>query len=359
MSGGDRHLLEMASRWNEHVELVVVAPPQAEEPFRRFLGDVSFVAVGSTGARQRAGGAGLAFDYVRRAAVVSAGRLPDSDVVIAASHFAPDATALRVGSRRGAVAVAYVYHLISARPQRDLRTVWSLNDERIGLALIRRHASLVFASNKETAGALHARGITSVHTGVGIDTSAFIPGDPSGRPPRVLFIARMVRMKGVLDAINAWPTVIQAMPAARLVMVGDGPERASAEAHAIRLGLEGSIEWPGFVTEGEKQTELQRARVFLAPSYEEGWGIAVCEALASSLPVVAYRLPTLDELFGTAYVGVPLGDSSALARATADLLLDDDRTRELSARARPVAELYDLDQIADQELEHILRATRS
>ena len=94
----------------------------------------------------------------------------------------------------------------------------------------------------------------------------------------------------------------------------------------------------------------------MAPSYEEGWGISVCEALASSLPVVAYRLSTLDELFGDAYAGVPLGDRDALATVVAGALHDDNEVRRLSSKARRTAERYDLTTVAERELEWIQRA---
>jgi glycosyltransferase involved in cell wall biosynthesis len=260
-----------------------------------------------------------------------------------------------MASRHGALGVAYVYHLIAARSQRDARTLWSLNDERAGLALIRRHAGLVFTSNAETAAALRSRGFEPVHTDVGIDLAAFRPTDRATHPQRVVFVARMVKSKGVLDAVEAWARVTRELPDARLVLVGSGPELKPAKTRAEELGIASSLEWRGFVPEEEKLAELAGARVMLAPSYEEGWGISVCEGLATGLPVVAYGLPTLDELFGEAYVPVPVGDVDGLARKVVELLRDDGRVTELSVLGRTTAERYDLDRVAESELEEILR----
>ena len=165
----------------------------------------------------------------------------------------------------------------------------------------------------------------------------------------------MVRSKGVLDAVEAWAAVVRELPDARLVLIGTGPEVGKARARAVRLGIAPSLESRGFVPVEEKLAELAAARLLLAPSYEEGWGISVCEGLASGLPVVAYRLRTLDELFGDAYVPVPVGDVDVLARTAVGLLRDDLRTTELAVQGRRTAQRYDLDRVADSELEEILR----
>jgi glycosyltransferase involved in cell wall biosynthesis len=96
--------------------------------------------------------------------------------------------------------------------------------------------------------------------------------------------------------------------------------------------------------------------VLVAPSYEEGWGIAVCEALASGVPVVAYRHPVLDEVFGDAYLGIRRGDIDRMADLAVRLLTDTSYAGELAAAGRRTAERYDLAGIAERELETILRA---
>jgi glycosyltransferase involved in cell wall biosynthesis len=279
--------------------------------------------------------------------------------VIAASHFSPDAAALASLSRRGSFGVGYVYHLIAGRERNDLRTVWSKADERVGLGLLRRHARFVFVSNGETEAALAKRGLSTVRTDVGIDLSNLQPRASGRRPPRALFLARMVQSKGVLDAVRVWQRVRVSVPDARLLMAGDGPVRAAGMRKAEELGVADVIDWPGFVSDDEKARLLAETSVFLAPSYEEGWGISVAEALAAGLAVAAYRLPTLDELFPDAYLGAPPGDVEGLADAAVRLLSDEDFRAELAARGRTVAERYDISRVAEFELDQILRGARA
>jgi glycosyltransferase involved in cell wall biosynthesis len=359
LSGGDRHLLEVAARWREHVDVEVLAPRRAAETIRSFLDDVPMHMLGASPSGASAGPA-LALEYIRRAALVTLRRPPAADVVLAASHFTPDAVGLAKLVRGGALGVAYVYHLVAARSSLGARTLWSKTDERLGLGILHRFAELVFVSNSPTAKALADRGFAPVHTAVGVDISSFRRSVPPSIPPRVAFVGRMVHTKGVSDTIEAWARVSEAVPEARLVMVGVGPQRAAGQALAERLGVSNSVEWPGFVSEEDKRRILIESRLLLAPSYEEGWGISVCEAMASAVPVVAYRLPVLDELFDTAYLGAPPGDVGGLADLAVQVLTDDSLAETLSRTGPETAGAYDLARVADHELEIILeRRARS
>jgi glycosyltransferase involved in cell wall biosynthesis len=337
------------------VELAALAPPEIEPTLREFLGDVPLHPVGAVGRRRAAGGPWLAAEYVRRAVAVAVRGTPVPDVVVAASHFLPDAAAVGALVRRGAFGVAYVYHLVADRPGRSVRTIWSKSDERAGLALLRRSAGLVFASNELTSAALRARGVEPVPTTIGVDVSSFTPARPAELPPHCLFLARLARTKGVADAVEALARVRRRVPDARLALVGTGPERGPASTLAERIGISDAVDWLGFVSEAEKRRALARSRVLLAPSYEEGWGIAVCEALASGVAVVAYRHPVLDEVFGGAYLAASPGDVDGLAELAVRVLTDAAYAEELSRVGRMTAERYDVGRVAELELDAILR----
>jgi glycosyltransferase involved in cell wall biosynthesis len=356
LSGGDRHLLDVAARWRDHVELEVLAPREAATLLGEALGDVPMHVLGSNRGRRSAAGTMLALEYVKRSVTVTARRSPARDVVVAASHFVPDAAALASFVRRGALGVSYVYHLVANRPGRTLRTLWSKSDERVALALLRRSAGIVFVSNSLTAAELEQRGFSPVHTAVGIDVASFPQVEPAELPPSGAFVARMAKTKGVTDAVTAWARVRRSVPDARLAMVGDGPERATARGLADDLGLAESVDWPGFVSEAEKRRILSTSRLLLAPSYEEGWGISVCEALASGVPVVAYRHPVLDELFDDAYLAAEPHDVDGLAELAISVLRDDSLAATLADRGRRAARPYDVARVAERELETILRA---
>jgi glycosyltransferase involved in cell wall biosynthesis len=355
LSGGDRHLLQMADRWKEDTDITVIAPAAAASVIREIAGDVRLDALGWVGRPVRRFAPALAAEYLRRAVVVSRRAASGAQVVVAGSHFLPDAAALARLTRQGAFGVVYVYHLVAGRRATDARASWSKADEALSLRLLRGRARLVFTSNAETAESLSSRGFAPVRTDVGIDASRLRTADVERKPHQAVFAARMTRPKGVVDAVSAWAKVVRRVPNARLVMIGDGPERERGIQLTTRLGLADAIDWRGFVPEEEKARLLSESRVFVAPSYEEGWGIAVCEALASDLPVVAYRLPVLDELFADAYCAAPLGQVDDLAARLTWVLEDDRLAGRLAAAGRRTAERYDVRRVAEAELDVILR----
>lgn len=159
---------------------------------------------------------------------------------------------------------------------------------------------------------------------------------PGTRDPRlVVMIARLVPVKRVDHAIRAWARVVETLPDARLVVLGDGPLRDDLEILVDTLGLTGSIEFAGHVPNpGER---VGAAAVALMTSEYEGQSLAVLEALAAATVPVAYDIrygPA--ELIEPGVTGalVPDGDETALADAVTTLLADPARRIRMAHAAR-------------------------
>ena len=126
---------------------------------------------------------------------------------------------------------------------------------------------------------------------IGIDTALFAPsGLPvARREPVILFLGRLVEKKGCRFLIEAFRALRAAVPRARLVVAGDGPERASLEALAADLD---AVRFVGAASHPQVQALLRDARVFCLPSITaesgdaEGLPLVVLEAQASGVPVV-------------------------------------------------------------------------
>jgi len=109
------------------------------------------------------------------------------------------------------------------------------------------------------------------------------------RTQAVLVVGRMSageRYKGHEQLIDAWPAVVAQEPAAELVMVGDGDDRARLEARARASAAGHRIRFAGFVTRPELDDWYRRAAVFALPSRNEGFGLVYLEAMAHGLPCV-------------------------------------------------------------------------
>jgi phosphatidylinositol alpha-1,6-mannosyltransferase len=138
----------------------------------------------------------------------------------------------------------------------------------------------------------------------GVDTERFYPGcggekvrERHGIPPDapvVVCVARMVRRKGQDTLVKAWPKVLEALPEARLLLVGDGPYRRAVERLARRLGVEDSVVFTGSVAPGEVPAHMDAGDIFAMPCRSrllgleaEAFGIVFLEAAACGIPVVA------------------------------------------------------------------------
>lgn len=171
-----------------------------------------------------------------------------------------------------------------------------------------------------------------------------------GAAPLAVYTGRLHEMKGLEYLLHAWPDVLRRVNQARLWIVGDGPDRWRLMGLIESLGLSTSVRLVGPFDDVEDF--LRAADVFVLPSLEEGMSLALLEAMAMGLPVVATDIPAnrvlVDEQLGRL---VPTRDSALLAAAIAELLADRELADRLgrAGRAR-VAERFSLDKMVTEHL---------
>ncbi len=137
-----------------------------------------------------------------------------------------------------------------------------------------------------------------------------------GEGPLVVCVGRLGKQKGQDVLLDAWPSVLQRVPAARAALVGDGPWRDELAARAT----------PGVLFAGNRSDVgewLAAADVVVLPSRWEGMSLAMLEAMACARSVVASDVSGVRDALGSdAGAIVPAEDAHALAGALADRLLD-------------------------------------
>jgi glycosyltransferase involved in cell wall biosynthesis len=177
-----------------------------------------------------------------------------------------------------------------------------------------------------------------------VDTTTYAPparGALDEREAIVLFVGSLIARKGVDTLVRAMAQVLAAQPCNhgdrgyRLVIVGEGPEQANLAALAASLGIAPSIEFAGFLPQAEVARWMQRARLFVLPSNEEGQGVVLLEAMASGTPVVASNVGGIPEVMpvGTGHLAPP-GDARALAEEMLAILADPAHWQQLSQSGR-------------------------
>lgn len=162
-----------------------------------------------------------------------------------------------------------------------------------------------------------------------------------GERPTVITVGRLYPQKGQRFLIEAMRRVLESVPDAQLLLVGDGPLREDLERRARDLGE--AVVFLG--VRRDASALVARADVFAFPSLWEGQGNAVVEAAALGRPIVATRIPVMTETFddGRSAMLVAPGDGAELAGAIVHLLEDPAAAGDLgSAAAKMARERFDI-----------------
>ncbi|MBV8671953.1 MAG: glycosyltransferase [Acidobacteriaceae bacterium] len=180
---------------------------------------------------------------------------------------------------------------------------------------------------------------------IGVDLERFRPRTRAAGPSQmVLFAGRLVENKGCIHLIRAMATVQQKLPHARLVILGDGPLRASLETEA-RARLRNCL-FAGMQSHFQVRRWMEQAALLAMPSLEvtsgdsEGLGMVMCEAQALGLPGIAFRGTGVEEALAQGDSGllVAPGDEPALAEAIVRVLTDESLQDSLGIAGRRNAE---------------------
>jgi glycosyltransferase involved in cell wall biosynthesis len=186
------------------------------------------------------------------------------------------------------------------------------------------------------------------------------PAVPSGharpREASILFVGRLIERKGVAHLIRALGSVRQRTPA-RLIVIGDGPERSRLEQLARDGGLADHVEFRGRVSDEELRRAYAEADVFVLPAVldarqdTEGLGVVLLEAMNYSVPVIASDIGGITDIVEHEHTGllVPPGNEVALGSALSRVLTDPTLSRDLGEAGRQrLRDTFSWSRIVDQ-----------
>jgi glycosyltransferase involved in cell wall biosynthesis len=222
--------------------------------------------------------------------------------------------------------------------------------------LVREHADLFAARTERAAAALRIEGVSERAIrviGHGVDIGRFHPGPRDPELARglgiadgqlvILLVARLVWTKGLWPLADAAARLLADPLGQRLeplfLIAGDGPDRPAFEKRLATLGIERSFRLIGRQPYDRIPAIHRLADVFVLPSIStryviEQFGIALIEAMASGVPVVATHCGAIDEVVGDAGRLVQANDSLRLFEALRELCADDQLRRSLGELGR-------------------------
>ena len=167
--------------------------------------------------------------------------------------------------------------------------------------------------------------------------------------PLIGFVGRLTGQKGVDVLLNAFAIVHRALPTARLLLIGDGPQRATLAALAGGLQISAAVHFAGWREDARAQ--MAALNVLAIASRWEGFGLVTLEAMQAGVAVVASRVSALPEIVLDGETGllVPAANAAKLAAALLALLQDPQRAMQLGENGRlRAAQLFTVKQMAVQ-----------
>ncbi|SJM31304.1 glycosyltransferase [Mesorhizobium delmotii] len=218
--------------------------------------------------------------------------------------------------------------------------------------LVVRHASFLTANSVATANALHTLSADPDRVEIVPIGASLRPAEttiPAGRDgfadeasPLLLFVGRLIDCKGADDAVAALALLQNRLPHARLVVVGDGPERQALEAKAASLGISDRILFTGWLQPANVIYWMRRGDVLIIPSRRavdgtmEAQGVVPLEAMLHNLPVIASRCGGLVDIIRHEETGLLVAERSPgeISDAVETIVTNKDFATRLSARAK-------------------------
>jgi glycosyltransferase involved in cell wall biosynthesis len=289
-----------------------------------------------------------------KASYVTLRRRNSYDLVVSTSPFMYDI--IPAVMSRADKKVVIMFHILPERKGRGfvtkLRFLLASVEQRISLIVIQKYFDVVLVGNEDLRQLMSDRfpdkEILVAHAG--IDTSKI---DSSPDVKKVdnlaLFVGRLTHQKGVFDLLDVAEYMQSKHSDFRLVVVGDGPDK-NRFTEAAKSRSISSIEAVGFVSEEEKYKLMKEAKFFIFPSYEEGWGIALAEALYADCIAVCYEIKHYKSLFSEYPHYVNIGDIDALKYS-----LEEAYGTEVKDSQKEYISQYDDNVVVEKVIKEIMR----
>ena len=362
ISGGDVHIVEVTKRWIDNGNLVNIVTNQYGVKLIRQRGNpCSIEVIKIPTFLDKMYGRPILATFITQTWLVfkvikALPFLKNVDIAIAASTSLPDTVGLLLSKAKISKAM-FAHHFIPP-PIHRMKLGSSLYNaiamfmwNQIAYAIARVNKWIVFAAYSPPflRAGFDRTLLVEIDGGAPLDIIDQIK--PASEMYEAVYLGRLAFNKGILDLVNIWRLVVNEFPSAKLGIIGTGdPHIVKTLVYEIKkAGLERNVKLLGFVDDSTKYGLLKSSKIFVYPSYEEGFGIVIVEAMACGLPVACYNLPAYNR-FSKPLLLANIGDIQDLAKHVISLLKNDNKRKKIATESIVEAKKYNWDVIASKEL---------
>jgi len=219
--------------------------------------------------------------------------------------------------------------------------------------LFRRASAFIAVSQSEKREVIRFLGVPDaqihvVGNGVNLELIDSIP--EKGKKFDAVFVGRVEPGKGLRTLISSWAKVVERIPSARLIIVGEGRLSYYRQLSELKK-LSKNVQFVGFTPSEQTLAFMKQSKMFLFPSKRESFPLSLLEAMACGLPCIASDLQPLRENFKKGIIFVQPGDIEAFAEAATNLLNHEDERKALGTQARGYAQMFSWENVVRREME--------
>jgi len=356
-SGGPIRFVEIMKRASRHSDLeLMIITSKIGEKFCKDRGlNANFLI---TTREKRIGN--VIFLYMKRMFSLNLTHLKvaNDTIFYSTSDFLPDVLPVLLYKRRARNTkwIQVIHHVIPSKREGSVVTnLISHYAQKASFFLIKRYSDLIITVSPIVKDNLKELGFLGRRIKVnsnGVDITHFRNIPSADRIfYDAIFMGRLHPSKGIFDLVKIWAIVCKAKPL-RLGIIGGG-DPGIEEALRIEIenqGLSDNIDILGYLDADKAFGIMKSSKVFVFPSHEEGFGIAILEAMACGLPVVSWDLPVYKSVFSNAILTIDRGNIKKMAISILKLIDDSELRNELIELGNKQASQYNWDEIAGREL---------
>jgi len=374
LSGGERITVELLRRWKRFMDIAVMLPENGLNLIKtKEKLDVNYITLPLTFLDK----SNLYWRYIfliplvwviytlRACAKISKIDIKDKRIYSAGDLFCNIIPAfLKKVKDKKTIWIVSIFHIIESPFKRKagysfLSNCASHTFQKFSLWLIKKRADRIFVLNEDVKAQLIKIGFDKniiYVSGAGIDfgyiDAVFLNKDAVYDG---CFMARLSPTKGIYDIPNICKGVVKERGDFRLVIIGDGNKVDENKFRFLisRYDKNKQITLVGRKEGKDKYSLMKSSKVFVFPSYEEGFALSILEAMACKIPVIAWDLPVYKTIYKDVIITVPKGNIVMFAEKILGLLSDEKLRIMYAERGYNLARQYDWDIIAQKAFERI------